>query len=72
METSLENRFYRQLFLRRYALLLEKAEHTFRIPPETMRLLRSHILSLAWVDAGVEKLEARVKPIGCVHARESD
>ncbi len=65
---SLEHRFYRQLFLRRYALLLEKAEHTFRIPPETMRILKSHILSLAWVDEGVEKLETRVHPSTIAHA----
>jgi hypothetical protein len=66
---SNEHRFYRQLFLRRYALLLEKAEHTFRIPPETMGILRSHILSLDWVDTGVEKLEARVRP-GLTHSHE--
>ncbi len=51
-----ERRFYRQLFLRRYALLLEKAEHTFRVSPETMRELRASILCLDWVDRGVEKL----------------
>lgn len=51
-----ERRFYRQLFLRRYALLLEKAEHTFHVSPETMRELRARILCLGWVDHGVEKL----------------
>ena len=53
---TMDERFYRQLFLRRYALLLEKAEHTFKIPKETMDLLRSRILTLDWVDVGVRKL----------------
>ena len=52
----MDERFYRQLFLKRYALLLEKAEHTFRIPKETMEILRSQILTLDWVDTGVRKL----------------
>lgn len=56
MDCEEERRFYRQLFLRRYALLLEKAEHTFRIPPEVMQDLRRRILTLDWVDRGVEKL----------------
>ena len=55
-----ESRFYRQLFLRRYALLLEKAEQTFHIPKETMDPLRRKLLSLDWVDEGVEKLGRRL------------
>lgn len=51
-----ERRFYRQLFLRRYALLLEKAEYTFHIPPEIAHDIRRRILTLDWVDRGVEKL----------------
>ncbi len=57
---ELEQRFYRQLFLRRYALLLEKAEHTYKLPPETMDLLRRRILCLDWADAGIEKLGKRL------------
>lgn len=58
MEESAQ-RFYRQLFLRRYALLLEKAEHTFRLSPETMMDLRKKVLTLDWIDTGLEKLELR-------------
>lgn len=57
---DLEQRFYRQLFLRRYALLLEKAEHTYKLPTDTMMQLRRSILSLDWADTGIEKLEKRL------------
>jgi hypothetical protein len=57
---ELEQRLYRQLFLRRYALLLEKVEHTYKLSPETMDLLRRRILCLDWADAGIEKLEKRL------------
>ncbi len=54
--TETELRFYRQLFLRRYAMLLTKAEHTYSIPHETMEKLRRQILTLDWVDVGVQKI----------------
>jgi hypothetical protein len=60
VKMELEQRLYRQLFLRRYALLLEKVEHTYKLPPETMDLLRRRILSLDWADAGIEKLGKRL------------
>lgn len=52
----MEERFYRQLFLKRYALLLEKAERTYSIPKETMDALKRKVLSLDWVDPGVALL----------------
>jgi hypothetical protein len=61
MDSELSHRFYRQLFLRRYALLLEKAEHTFRLPADVVCRLRSHILSLDWVDGGIELLEQKLR-----------
>ncbi len=54
--TESEIRFYRQLFLRRYALLLEKAEHSFPISKDAMIALRRHILSLDWVDPAIQRL----------------
>jgi hypothetical protein len=54
---EINNRFYRQLFLRRYTLLLEKVEHTYpSLPKETLADIRKKILSLAWVDVGVERI----------------
>jgi hypothetical protein len=61
MDSELSRRFYRQLFLRRYALLLEKAEHTFHLPADVAQRLRSHILCLDWVDGGIELLEKKTK-----------
>ena len=51
-----EQTFYRKLFLRRYALLLQKVEKTYSINPEIMTSLRKNILALDWIDVGVEKL----------------
>ena len=52
----MEERFYRQLFLKRYALLLEKAERIYHIPKDTMDILKREVLSLDWVDPGVHIL----------------
>ncbi len=60
MNTMDSERFYRQLFLRRYALLLEKAEQVFRLSPDTMAELRKKILNLDWIDSGLEKLDAHL------------
>jgi hypothetical protein len=56
----MEERFYRQLFLKRYALLLEKAERTYHIPKDTMDLLKRQVLSLDWVDPGVAILQSKL------------
>jgi hypothetical protein len=51
-----EQTFYRKLFLRRYALLLEKVERTYKLDAETVAAIRKKIVCLDWVDVGVEKL----------------
>jgi hypothetical protein len=58
----MEERFYRQLFLKRYALLLEKAERIYGIPKETMDILKRQVLSLDWVDPGVALLQTNASP----------
>lgn len=62
--TEAELRFYRQLFLRRYGLLLEKAEHSFAISKDVMISLRRHILSLDWVDPAILRLRLSKHGIG--------
>jgi hypothetical protein len=55
-----EQSFYRQLFLRRYALLLRKIEQTYPTvggDPELAARLRNMILNLTWVDRGVDRLQ---------------
>ncbi len=58
----MEERFYRQLFLKRYALLLEKAERIYGIPKDTMVLLKRQVLSLDWVDPGIANLHTKMEP----------
>lgn len=48
--------FYRKLFMIRYARLLQKAEQTYKLSPAVMELLREEILSLDWIDQGVEPI----------------
>ena len=55
----MEETFYRQLFLRRYARLLEKAEQTFGLSRDTMEILRRQILSLDWVDPAIARIHTR-------------
>jgi hypothetical protein len=57
----MEERFYRQLFLKRYALLLEKAERIYHIPKDTMDILKREILSLDWVDPGVAIIQCKLR-----------
>lgn len=40
----------------RYARLLQKAEQTYKLSPAVMELLREEILSLDWIDQGVEPI----------------
>jgi hypothetical protein len=58
--TEAERRLYRQLFLRRYALLLQKVEQSFPHSKDFMESLRRHILSLDWVDTGIHSLAMRL------------
>jgi hypothetical protein len=58
----MEERFYRQLFLKRYALLLEKAERIYDVPKDTMSVLKRQVLSLDWVDPGVALLQTKMGP----------
>lgn len=54
-----ERSFFRQLFLRRYALLLQKVEQTYPTVsnnPELQTRLRERILNLTWVDVGVDRM----------------
>lgn len=54
-----EHSFFRRLFLRRYALLLQKVEQTYPHIAGNSELyarLRTHILNLTWIDAGVDRL----------------
>lgn len=54
-----ERSFFRQVFLRRYALLLQKVEQTYSsvgVDPELQKKLRERILNLTWVDVGVDRL----------------
>jgi hypothetical protein len=49
--------FYRQLFLKRYALLLQKVEDTYpSIHPLKKKQLQEKILCLSWVDPAIDKL----------------
>jgi hypothetical protein len=53
---ELECTFYRRLFLKRYAMLIEKAAKQYAMTPEDVQHLKQRILCLDWVDAGVQKL----------------
>jgi hypothetical protein len=48
--------FYRKLFMIRYARLLQKAEQTYKLSPAVMDRLREEILSLDWIDRGVDTI----------------
>jgi hypothetical protein len=48
--------FYRKLFMIRYARLLQKAEQTYKLSPAVMDRLREEILSLDWIDRGVDSI----------------
>lgn len=54
-----EEALFRRLFLRRYALLLQKVEQIYPAVagnPEVQTRLREKILNLTWVDVGVDRL----------------
>lgn len=53
----MDETFYRQLFFKRYSLLLEKVENTYKVDEKTMDRIRSKILTLTWIDPGIEKLK---------------
>ncbi len=40
----------------RYARLLQKAEQTYKLSPAVMDRLREEILSLDWIDRGVDAI----------------
>jgi hypothetical protein len=61
--THTERTFYRKLFLRRYALLLQKVEQTYSITPESLQRLRSAVLSVDWAESRIDALLKRLTRI---------
>jgi hypothetical protein len=59
-----EQTFYRKLFFRRYALLLQKVERTYGLSAEAVAAIRNQITNLDWVDVGVEKLRGGGRGVG--------
>lgn len=57
----MESTFYRQLFLRRYALLLQKIEQTYSVDTDTQQRMRERILCLEWVDRGIARLPTKIQ-----------
>jgi hypothetical protein len=53
--------FYRKLFLRRYALLLEKVERVYAPSDETKKAMKDTVLSLDWIDVGVQNLQGKLR-----------
>jgi hypothetical protein len=51
-----ERAFYRRLLLKRYQMLLEKADGIYKFDDAVKSRLRQKILSLDWVDSAVDKL----------------
>lgn len=54
--TEEELTFYRQLFLKRYAALLQKAEKAYKIDADKMQKLREIILNLDWIEDPIRRL----------------
>jgi hypothetical protein len=48
--------FYRLLFMKRYAALLEKAEKTYKIDSDKMEYLRKKILNLDWMECAIQQI----------------
>lgn len=59
--TEQEKTFYRKLFLRRYALLINKVESTYKLDPDVKKRLTDRLMCLDWVDVGVERLQSRIE-----------
>jgi hypothetical protein len=55
-QRDLEQQLYRRLFLKRYAMLIDKVEKTYGMSPEDVAQLKKRILCLDWVDVGVQRL----------------
>jgi hypothetical protein len=55
-QRELEQQLYRRLFLKRYAMLIDKVEKTYGMSPEDVAQLKKRILCLDWVDVGVQRL----------------
>ena len=51
-----EQSMYRRLFLKRYAMLIDKVEKTYGMSPEDVAQLKKRVLCLDWVDVGVQRL----------------
>jgi hypothetical protein len=60
-DNDLERTFYRKLFIRRYILLLEKAQRLYSIDESALTILHSRILSLDWIDGCIARLNVRMR-----------
>jgi hypothetical protein len=59
-QRDLEQQLYRRLFLKRYAMLIDKVEKTYGLSPEDVAQLKKRVLCLDWADVGVQRLSQKL------------